>query len=204
MPLPGKARARREEMLVQLRELFLTEGFSSFNIGDLAERLRCSRTTLYAVAPSKEQIVVAAVRSFFKTAAEHIEARVAAFDDPARRLAIYLEAVASELQPASARFFADVADFGPANDVYQENTQYAARRVQALVTEGVQAGALRPVHASFVGAAAAQVMGAIQRGTIQATTGLDAAEAYRQLADLVMTSLTAAPKEPTNVRRTTP
>ncbi|WP_214105208.1 TetR/AcrR family transcriptional regulator [Acrocarpospora catenulata] len=189
MPLPGKARARREDMLVQLRELFLTEGFASFNIGDLAERLRCSRTTLYAVAPSKEQIVVAAVRSFFKTAAERIEARVAASDDPASRLAIYLEAVASELQPASAVFFADVAAFGPANDVYQENTQYAARRVQTLVTEGVRAGALRPVHASFVGAAAAEVMGAIQRGTIQASTGLDAAEAYRQLADLVMTSL---------------
>jgi len=183
-------------MLVQLRELFLREGFSSFGIGDLAERLRCSRTTLYAVAPSKEQIVVAAVRSFFKNTAERIEARVAASDDPARRLVIYLEAVASELQPASARFFADVADFGPANDVYQENTRYAARRVQALVTEGVRAGALRPVHASFVGAVAAEIMGAIQRGTIQSSTGLDAAEAYRQLADLVMTGLTD-PKERT-------
>ncbi|MFF5243749.1 TetR/AcrR family transcriptional regulator [Streptosporangium sp. NPDC000095] len=196
MPIPGKARMRREETLVQLRELFLSEGFSSFGIGDLAERLRCSRTTLYAVAPSKEQIVVAAVRSFFKHTAERIEARVAASDDPARRLVIYLEAVASELQPASARFFADVADFGPANDVYQENTRYAARRVQALVTEGVRAGALRPVHASFVGAVAAEIMGAIQRGTIQSSTGLDAAEAYRQLADLVMTGLTD-PKERT-------
>ncbi|WP_432974875.1 TetR/AcrR family transcriptional regulator [Dactylosporangium sp. CA-233914] len=189
MPSSEKPR-RREEMLVQLRELFLAEGFASFGVGDLAERLRCSRTTLYAVAPSKEQIVVAAVRSFFRTAAERIEARVGASDDPARQLAIYMEAVAAELQPASAVFFADVAEFGPANEVYQENTQYAARRVQDLVTEGVKAGVLRPIHASFVGAAVAEVMSSIQRGAIQAATGLDAAQAYRHLADLVITSLT--------------
>ncbi|MFD0662017.1 hypothetical protein [Thermocatellispora tengchongensis] len=147
------------------------------------------------MAPSKEQIVVAAVRSFFKSAAERIEARVAAADDPARQLAIYLEAVAAELQAASAAFFADVAGFAPAGEVYRENTQYAARRVQELVAKGVRAGVLRPVHASFVGAAVAEVMGSIQRGAIQAATGLDAAQAYRHLADLVLTSLAGGPAD---------
>jgi len=180
---------RRDTLLVQLRELFLAEGFSSFGIGDLAERLRCSRTTLYSVAPSKEQLVVAVVRSFFHSAAERIEARVAAATDPRERLRIYLESVAAELQPVSERFFTDVAAFGPANDVYRANTLFAARRVQELVTEGVEAGALRPVHASFVGACVAQIMNAIQRGDVQTSTGLDAAEAYRHLADLILTSL---------------
>ncbi|PSK65406.1 hypothetical protein B0E53_02626 [Micromonospora sp. MH33] len=202
MPSHERFRTRREKMLGQLRELFLAEGFASFSIGDLAERFRCSRSTLYAVAPSKEQIVVATVRSYFKTGAERIETRVAASADPAQQLAIYLESVASELQPASAAFFADLADFGPANEVYQENTQYAARRVQDLVTQGVKAGVLRPVHASFVGAAVAEVMGSIQRGAIQEATGLDSAQAYRHLADLVMTSL-ADPKKPAHERRAT-
>ncbi|WP_405148710.1 enoyl-CoA hydratase-related protein [Sphaerisporangium sp. NBC_01403] len=193
MPSPDRTRTRREETLAQLRELFLAEGFASFNIGDLAERLRCSRTTLYAVAPSKEQIVVAAVGSFFKAAAERIEARVAASGDPARQLAVYLEAVAAELQPTSAAFLADVAAFGPANEVYQENTRYAAKRVQSLVTEGVRAGVLRPIHASFVGAAVAEVMNSIQRGAIQSATGFDAAQAYRHLADLVLAGLSTAP-----------
>jgi hypothetical protein len=43
------------------------------------------------------------------------------------------------------------------------------------------------VHASFVGAAVASVMGAIHRGEITAATGLDDAAAYRELADLVVT-----------------
>jgi AcrR family transcriptional regulator len=189
VPNPDKPRARREALLLRLQELFLAEGFARFNIADLADRLRCSRTTLYAVAPSKEQIVVAVVRFYFKGAAERIEERVAASDDPARRLATYLEAVAAELEPVSAEFFGDVAEFGPANDVYVENTRYAAERVQTLVTSGVKAGSFRPVQASFVGAAVAQVMGAIQRGGIQAASGLDSAEAYRNLADLVLASL---------------
>ena len=57
------------------------------------------------------------------------------------------------------------------------------------MTSGVKAGSFRPVHASFIGAAVAQVMGAIQRGGIQAAAGLDSAEAYRNLADLVLASL---------------
>jgi|HigsolmetaAR202D_1030399.scaffolds.fasta_scaffold17753_2 Transcriptional regulator len=190
--LPEKTRARREELLDGLRRLFLAEGFSAFSVSDMAERLHCSKSTLYLVAPSKEQIVVAAVRSYFKRAAERIEARVAESQDP-RRLAVYLEAVASELEPASEQFYADLAAFAPANEVYQENTLVAARRVRELVAEGVAAGVLRPVDAAFVGSAVAQVMTGIQNGTIKAATGLDDAEAYRHLADLVMASLTREP-----------
>ena len=182
--------ARRADLIARLQALFLAEGFAAFNIGDLTDRLRCSRTTLYALAPSKEQLVLTVVRAYFRDAAEHIEARVAQTENPREKLAVYLEAVASELQPVSAEFFADLAEFAPGNDVYQENTRYAAHRVQTLVTDGVKAGALRPVDASFVGAAVAQVMGAIQRGELQAQTGLDAAAAYRNLADLILNSLT--------------
>jgi AcrR family transcriptional regulator len=189
MPLISQPLTRREEILRQLRDLFLAEGFARFSIADLADRLRCSRSTLYAVAPSKEQLVVAVVRSYFQAAAERIEARVAEAEDARQRLATYLAAVAAELEPVSAEFFADVAGFGPGNDVYRENTRYAAQRVQTLVADGIRAGALRPAHASFVGAAVAAVMGAIQRDEIQAATGLSAADAYRELADLILGSL---------------
>jgi AcrR family transcriptional regulator len=189
MPPAAAPLTRREELLQQCSDLFLAEGFSRFSIGDLADRFRCSRSTLYALAPSKEQLVVASVRAFFKAAAERIEARVAAAQGPRERLATYLAAVAEELEPASAEFFADLAGFAPAGDVYRENTRFAAQRIRALVTEGVRAGALRPVHASFVGAAVAEVMGAIQRGSIQQQAEVSAAEAYRELADLILHSL---------------
>ena len=187
--LPPRSRQRRDALLDELIELFLAEGFAGFGIGELAQRLSCSRSTLYLVAPSKEQLITATVRHFFKRAAERIEERVAATPDPADRLATYLTAVADELAPASPRFYADLAGFAPGAEVYRANTAQAARRVQDLVTEGVAAGTLRAVDATFVGAAVAEIMDAIGDGRIGAATGLDDAQAYQALVDLVSTGL---------------
>jgi len=184
--LPERARARRGQLLDELIELFLDEGFRRFGVGDLAARLRCSRSTIYLVAASKEQIVLAAVRGFFRRAAARIEAQVELEPDPGARLAVYLTAVAAELSPASETFYADLQSYGPAADIYGENTRWAARRVQQLVSQGVAAGALREVDATFVGAAVAQVMTGIEDGTLGSATGLADAEAYRRLADLVV------------------
>ncbi len=187
--LSPRSRASRERVLEQLRALFLTEGFADATLADLAERLRCSRTTLYLVASSKEQIVVAVVRSYFKAAAANIEARLATEADPVARLALYLDAVAAELQPASATFHADVAAFPPADEVYRLNTHFAVQRVRALIDDGVAAGALRDVDAAFASSVIGAVMTAIQRGSIKAETGLDDAAAYRNLSDLLVHGL---------------
>lgn len=191
--LTPRARARRDEVLGQLRTLFLAEGFADLTIADLAERLHCSRSTLYLVAASKEQIVVATVRSYFKAAAASIERRLAAEPDTVARLRVYLDGVAEALSPASPAFHRDVAGFPPAREVYRQNTVYAAQRVRALIDEGVVAGTLRRVDGAFVGAAVGEVMTAIQRGSISAATGLDDAAAYRQLADLLVHGLETRP-----------
>ena len=180
---------RREQPLEELTALFLAEGFLGMGVGDLAQRLRCSRSTLYLVAPSKEQVITAVVRAFFRGAAARIEDRVAAEVDPAERLRTYLTAVADELAPASPAFYGDLAAFGPAGDLYRDNTVRAARRVQELVADGVAAGGLRPLSARFVGAAVTEVMAAIQDGTLGTATGLTHSEAYQALADLVLDGL---------------
>ena len=179
------APSRNDALLDELIELFLEHGFLAFGIGDLAARLRCSRTTLYTVATSKEQIVLAAVRGYFKRAADRIETKVAAEPDAGLRLRVYLAGVSEELAPAGEQFFADLAAFAPAAEVYEQNTRQAAQRVQDLVAAGVAAGRLRPINARFVGGAVAEVMAAIQVGRLEAATGIGDAEAYAELADLV-------------------
>src|SRR5690349_21388213 len=126
--------ARNDALLDELIELYLEHGFASFAVGDLAARLRCSRSTLYAIAASKEQLILAAVRAYFRRAAERIEARVAAEPDEGLRLRAYLAAVSDELAPAGEQFFADLSAYPPAQDVYEQNTRQAAQRVQDLVT----------------------------------------------------------------------
>lgn len=194
MPTPAatptrRAARRREELLDALADLFLREGFLEFGVGDLAARLSCSRSTLYLVAQSKEQIVLAVLRHFFRGAADRIEAKVEMEADAGLRLAVYLRAVAQELEPASGLFYADLAAYTPGREIYADNTRYAAQRVQRLVDAGVDAGAMRPVNASFVGTAVAAVMTAIQSGEIGDATALADAAAYEALADLVMDGL---------------
>ncbi len=189
---PERTRVRRTELLEQLRTEFLSKGFLGQSVADLAAELHCSKSTLYLVARSKEQIVLETVNFFFTSAAERIEIKVAERTAPADRLACYLMSVADELHPAAPRFMEDLAAFEPAAAVYRRHTRAAARRVHELVDEGVAAGDLRPVNAAFVGAAVATVMTAIQNGEIENATGLADAEAYRNLADLVLTGLSTA------------
>ena len=181
--------ARREAVLDELVALILAEGFAAFTLDELARRLRCSKSTLYAVAGSKEQLVVAAVRRFFARATVAVESRAAEPADAAGAIEAYLLAVSEQLRPASTEFFADLAAFPPAAEVYARNTRTAARRVQQLVSDGMAAGTLRPAHASFVGAAVTEVMSAIHAGRIAATTDLDDAAAYAELAALVVAGL---------------
>ena len=183
--------ARREELFDALVALLLAEGFAHLTLDDIAARLRCSKRTLYALAGSKEQLVRAAVVHFFRGATERVEAAVAARDGAAERVGAYLRAVATELAPASARFFDDVAAFPPAAEVYERNTRAAAHRVQQLVADGVESGAFRNVHTAFVADVVTAVMVRIQQRQVATSTGLDDAEAYARLAELLLHGLTA-------------
>ncbi len=172
-----------------LVELFLAEGFTQFGVEDLSSRLRCSKSTLYAIASSKEQLFTAVVLEFFRRAADRVEERVAAEADPRERLPVYLAGIAAELAPASRAFLDDLTGFAPARELYARNTAFAARRVAQLVED--LGGAGDPSTRAFAGATAALVMEAIQQGRVRTLTGLDDADAYRALADLLVAGVGA-------------
>lgn len=181
--------ARRDELFDALVDLLLAEGFRAFTLDDVAARLRCSKRTLYGLAGSKEQLVTAAVVRFFRSATGRVEAAVAARSDPSERLAAYLRAVSAELAPASARFFEDLASFPPAAEIYERNTRAAAGRIREIIADGVESGAFRDVHVGFAAEVIASTMEAIQQRRIAGTTGLADAEAYEQLATLLVGGL---------------
>jgi AcrR family transcriptional regulator len=174
-----------------LEELFLAEGFADQTVESLARRLACSKSTLYGVAASKEQIVTAVVERFFARAARRLADRLRPLDGSAERLHAYLTGIAGELRPATVAFLTDVAAFAPARAAYERNAHYAADRVRALVNDGIGAGEFTAVHAGFVGELVAGAVTSIQTGELTARTGLDAARAYDELAALMLRALAA-------------
>ena len=187
----GPRTARQVDLLDRLVALMTAQGFARFTLDDLAERLRCSKTTLYALAPTKQQLVVEVVKQYFRSAVVTVEARVAAVGEPPARVVAYLDAVAEYLQPLSRSFMDDLSAFAPAAEVYRQNTAAAAERIRGLIAEGVDTGAFRPVHAAFVAEIVAVAMFEIQRGEMFARLEMSDAEAYAELASLVVHALSA-------------
>lgn len=169
--------------------LFLAEGFAAFTLDELAARLGCSKRTLYALADSKEQLATSAVKLFFRRATDHVESQIRPLRSPAHRLTRYLEAVAETLAPASRVFLADVLEVAPTRELYRANTAAAAGRVRELIDEGRHAGVFRHTHDDFIAEVVTATMERIGTGQVHANTGLNDAEAYAELAKLVLASV---------------
>ncbi len=186
---PRELTERQQALRDDLVSLVLAEGFADLTVDEVATRLGCSKRTLYVLADSKEQLATLAVRRFFQRATEQVEIAIARTRSPARRVTRYLEAVAEALRPAGRRFRDDVARFAPAREIYEQNTAAAARRVRELIDDGIRAGAFRNVSAIFVGEVVTATMRRITSGEIGTATGLGDAEAYTQLAQLVVAAI---------------
>ena len=177
---------RQAELLDQLERLFLREGFTRFTLEDLAVRLHCSKSTLYALAGSKEQLALRVIRHFFRKATDAVEAQTVTETDPALRVTAYLSAVARALAPAGEAFHRDLDAFVPGREVYERNTALAADRVRELIGEGVAEGRFREVHPALIADTVTTLMFRIGRGDTARATGLDDATAYRELAALLL------------------
>jgi AcrR family transcriptional regulator len=180
---------RQAEVFGELTRLYLRRGFSSFTLEQAASELRCSKSTIYALAGSREQLVRAVVVSFFRDAAELVEHRLSAVADPVMRVSAYLDAVADALRPASAEFMDDVAAFPPAREIYQRNTAIATQRVHDLIVEGINAGVFRNVPSTFIAEVISTVMVRIQQRDFSRNTGLTDSEAYAELAGLFVNGI---------------
>ena len=193
LPVPTVFERRLTNRQMHLRDalvdLVLAQGFSHLTMDQFAAQLNCSKRTLYALASSKEQLAVLAVRHFFKRATEQVETAITRTRAPAKRVTRYLEAVAETLRPATRAFRDDIANFRPATEIYEQNTLAAAHRVRELIDEGTRAGAFRRVHAAFVGEVVTATMRRITSGEIAVATGLSDAEAYSELAQLVVAAI---------------
>lgn len=179
------ATVRRAELFDQLVDLFLAEGFAHLTLDEIAGRLRCSKSTLYTLAGSKEQLVRAATVHYFRRETSTVEAKLSATAGSRNRIAAYVSAVGEALSIASEQFMADLNAFAPAYEVYEQNIGIAAKKVQDLITEGVVKGDFREVHAAFAGDLVATMMMRIQQGSFRGHAGLDDAGAYRELATIL-------------------
>lgn len=181
---------RRDDLLEQIQNIVLDEGFATLTVDVFAARLQCSKSTLYAISSSKEYLVTTVIKHFFRDAAANVEKRVARVAEPSARIATYLAGVGAEMRRMSAPCYADMVTHDSTREIYALNSAAAARRVRSYIQDGIHGGYFRSFHAEFVGEVVSLLIDGILDGQLLDRTGLSSGDAYEELADLVLAALT--------------
>jgi AcrR family transcriptional regulator len=187
---PRRPTTRRQQaLLAALGELFDAEGFAHFTLDDLAARMHCSKSSLYRLAPSKDQLAVVVMAWRGNVRDAQLDELLAKGDSAHERLRTYLTWSREMNLGTSQALFDDVISFKPTRDLWEQAGLRVTARLADLVTAGIEAGEFRAVSPYFVGYLVAYAADGIRRGIATRVTGIPEDEAYAALIDFVFQSL---------------
>jgi AcrR family transcriptional regulator len=180
---------RSEELLDALEAIFLREGFRRVTVGELAARLRCSRRSLYELAPGKDRLFVSILDRLLQRierAGRTAAAGAASFED---RIAAFLEPGIVELREASAAFFADIAGLPAARRRLEAHQTHRTAQLEHLLDQGVSARAFRRIHPRVAVQAMLAAYRAVTDATFLARADVSLVVAIRETEDLFLKGL---------------
>jgi AcrR family transcriptional regulator len=181
---------QREELLDRIAEIVSAEGFSDLRVGDLAKRLSCSRTTLYKLAPSKDELVLAICdRIADASYAEALQASSEPGLSQADRITRWLEVVTRRQGNCSLAFWRDVSEWEPSARLFLAKNERGVGHVQGFIEEGVRTGEFRPMHMRFVAEMISRGSRASRDPAVLEATGLDSGEAAAELGAFIVGGL---------------
>lgn len=137
---------RHLEILDSLETIVLTEGFRDLTVGGLAERLRCSRRTLYEIAESKEGLVLVVIDRLLRRLARVAHDAAAGEERLLDRLRAFLTKGLTELRRATLSFSEDVAAFPETAELIWTHFRYARGIVETMLVEGIETGEFAAIH----------------------------------------------------------
>ncbi|HEX3900575.1 MAG TPA: TetR/AcrR family transcriptional regulator [Mycobacteriales bacterium] len=137
---------RHLEILDGLETIVLTEGFRDLTVGGLAERLRCSRRTLYEIADSKEGLVLIVIDRVMRRLARVARDAAAREETLLDQVRAYLTKGLTELHRATLSFTEDVAASPDAQLLVSSHFKYARSMVERMLVRGMETGEFREIH----------------------------------------------------------
>lgn len=182
-------RPRQLELLAELEAFFFTHGYRAATMDRLAQEMRCSKRTLYALAPSRKALFTLIVDNW----AERIRRLGLEADarevDPRRRLAAYLEPGVSQTVGMTAAFLTDLRDLPATRSILEQHQRARMAHLKAILEDGVQAGLFKDIHPHLVARVCLAGMEQINEPLFLAQAGLSFSEAFAELYRLLMTGL---------------
>ncbi len=141
--------ARQQQVLDSLEETFLAEGLE-LTVGELAMRARCSRRTLYEIAPSKEQLFLLTFDRMMNRVGKDAREAAAAQPTAAAAVQAYMLAALPPFRQLGFRFNAALDAYRPAARIYARHVAIAQGRLTEILAAGVAAGEFSEVDVDLV------------------------------------------------------
>lgn len=149
---------RQRELLDELERLF-EGGFAHFTMAELASRLNCSMRTLYALAPSRDELVLIVVDRNLWRVGRIAQNALAPDMAPLDALRAYLEAATVAVSRWTEAFAHDLAAVPAARRLEEGHNDYLFAMSRQLLDRAVEGDDIAPVDT----AAVARVMAGLGR-----------------------------------------
>lgn len=187
MPASTPLSPRQRALFNQILGSFLAEGFAHFTIDQATKDYHCSKSTLYGIGATKEEIIERLLVSFFKEVSRRTELACQGSRPAKEKLAAYFEAITLALEPASHAFMNDLIQTSIGRKVYSTNTIAATKAIHRLIEEGIQEGSFRASNAQLIASFTGHLMEHIQQGDYRELASIH--ESYAALGELVVRGL---------------
>ncbi|MFA5939166.1 MAG: TetR/AcrR family transcriptional regulator [Sinimarinibacterium sp.] len=189
---------RQQELLAQLERLFLREGFSRLTIGDIVERLSCSRTTLYQIARSKEDLVLVVVDRWQQRMQQRAVELRRGLDKAADIFYAWSELSVEELADMSIQFLDDVNQAIAVRQLVNHYNAHSIRAIEQILADGIARGEIRdldPHIAAQFFSLGVMRLDALFRDEQMRHTGKSAGEIARELYRVFIYGIQPLPAE---------
>jgi AcrR family transcriptional regulator len=170
---------RMLEILDELEQIMLSEGFLHLNSDALPNRLRCSKATLYRLAANRFALFGLIIERWLARMRDNGWARSDAVrDDPSARLVEYLRAGPLAIESTTAEFWRDLQGFPHGYQALIAHQEQRVNGLEEILAEGVRAGVFRCEHPRVISELFLTAVHRIVESGFSSSTGVSVQEAF--------------------------
>lgn len=146
----GEYTARQEQILDRAEAMFLTSGYAATSMDDLAATARCSKNTIYQLAPSKGQLFLLVIdRMWRRLGAAAFEAMAGETTAAGLITALIRQAFAVFHLPWGL-IVDDLESYPPARKLFEDHLDIATALLSELIAVGIAEGEFRDLNPRLV------------------------------------------------------
>ena len=189
----GQGSDRQKELLSELEALFFAKGFRTITVDEIAAQLKCSKRTLYEIAPSKQELFIFVIESWLDRIRHLGWQGALQHDDPKQRVMAYLEPGVIESRPASRQFLADLQSYRPALALLEAHQTQRTNVLMEIVEDGARRGKFKPFHSALVAEIFLAAVNRINEPSMLERSGVGFSQAFEELFQILTTGLFMQP-----------